>query len=358
MDSSTNPLLLSISHWFRRNFSDPAAVGLFFTALFMLLFLEFFGHFFMPVLISIVLAYLLQSVVRALEKLHFPHSLAVFVVFSGFVGLVIFSLVWLLPITIHQLQNLVTEVPNGFAHAQKWVTSLIGQYPTVFSDMRFQQAISFVQDEFSSMGQGTIKHVWSLIPNLITAVLYFILVPLLLFFFLKDSAPITRWFTQFLPKNRSLVSNVWKEVNKKIGCYVRGRVIEVIAVGFVTSLTFALMGMQYATLLGVLVGLSVIIPYIGAVIVTVPVVVVALMQWGVSPQTLYLLVAYSAIIVVDGNVLVPVLFSETMDLHPIVIILSVMVFGGIWGFWGVFFAIPLATVADVIMRSWPRGEEA
>lgn len=353
---SSNPLLLSISDWFRRNFSDPAAVGLFFTALFMLLFLEFFGHFFMPVLISIVLAYLLQSIVRALVRLHFPHFLAVLIVFLGFVGLVIFSLVWLLPITVHQLQNLVTEFPSAFSHGQNWVNNLILQYPTVFSDTRFQQAITFVQNELSSMGQGTLKYIWALIPNLLTAVLYFILVPLLLFFFLKDSATITRWFSQFLPKNRSLVSNVWKEVNKKIGCYVRGRVIEVMLVGFVTSLTFALMGMQYATLLGVLVGLSVIIPYVGGVVVTIPVFVVALMQWGMSPQTVYLLIAYAVITVLDGNVLVPVLFSETMNLHPIVIILSVLIFGGIWGFWGVFFAIPLATVVDVIMRSWPKGE--
>ena len=355
MGGSTNPLLLSISDWFRRNFSDPAAVGLFFTALFMLLFLEFFGHFFMPVLISIVLAYLLQSVVRALVQLHFPHFLAVMIVFLGFVGLVIFSLVWLLPISIRQLQNLVTEFPAAFSHGQNWVNNLIHQYPIVFSDTRFQQIILFLQNELSSMGQGALKHIWALIPNLLTAILYFILVPLLLFFFLKDSAVIMRWFSQFLPKNRSLVSNVWKEVNKKIGCYVRGRVIEVILVGLVTSLTFALMGMQYAILLGVVVGLSVIIPYVGAVIVTIPVFVVALMQWGISPQAVYLLIAYAVIIILDGNVLVPVLFSETMNLHPIVIILSVVVFGGIWGFWGVFFAIPLATVADVILRSWPES---
>lgn len=349
-----NPLLLSISDWFRRNFSDPAAVGLFFTVLFLLLFLEFFGHFFMPVLISIVLAYLLQSIVRAFEHWRFPQGAAVVIVFLGFIGLVIFSLVWLLPIIIHQLQNLITDFPRSFSRTQKWVNNFMSQYPIVFSDTRFQQAIAFLQDEFSKIGQGALKHIWMLIPNLITAVLYFILVPLLLFFFLKDSTQITQWFTQFLPKNRSLVANVWKEVNTKIGCYVRGRVIEILVVTFVTATTFAIMGMQYAILLGVLVGLSVIIPYIGAVVATIPVVMVALMQWGVSASAVYLLIAYSVIIILDANVLVPVLFSETMSLHPIVIILSVLVFGGIWGFWGVFFAIPLATVADVIIRFWPK----
>lgn len=352
--SHSNPLLVSISDWFRRNFSDPAAVGLFFTVLFMFLFLEFFGHFFLPVLISIVLAYLLHSVVRQLKRWKFPQFFAVILVFLVFIGLVVFALVGLLPIILRQLQNLVTELPSAFAQGHQWVTALMQKYPVFFSDTRLQQTITFLQNEFANAGQIALKHVWAFIPNLITAVLYFILVPLLLFFFLKDSDSIVRWFSQFLPKNRSLVSNVWRDVNEKIGCYVRGRVIEVLAVGFVTAVTFAILGMKYATLLGVLVGLSVIIPYIGAVVVTIPVVIIALMQWGVEPHFFYLIIAYAVIILLDANLLVPLLFSETMDLHPIVIILSVLVFGGIWGFWGVFFAIPLATVVDVLLRKWPK----
>lgn len=353
----SNPLLQSISAWFRRNFSDPAAVGLFFTVLFMFLFLEFFGHFFMPVLISIVLAYLLLSVVRFLVKCKLPRSLAVIIVFLVFIGLVVFALIGLLPIVVHQLQNLISEIPNTFNQGHQWVTNLMKRYPLLFSDTRLQQAISVLQNEFANAGQIILKHVWAFIPNIITAVLYFILVPLLLFFFLKDSDVISHWVSQFLPKNRSLVSNVWEDVNEKIGCYVRGRVVEVIVVAFVTSVAFAILGMQYAILLGVLVGLSVIIPYVGAVVATIPVVVIALMQWGMDKHFLYLMIAYGVIILLDANLLVPYLFSETMDLHPIVIILSVLVFGGIWGFWGVFFAIPLATVVDVVLRAWPRVSE-
>ena len=353
--NNSNPLLISISDWFRRNFSDPAAVGLFFTALFVLLFLEFFGHFFMPVLISIVLTYLLLSFVRLLQRWRVPHLLAVSVVFLLFVGLVVFGLVWLLPIVVRQLQNLITEFPTAFSQGHHWVNQLISQYPSIFSETRLEQWFSFMQGEFSHIGQLMLKHVWALIPNLITAILYFILVPLLLFFFLKDSDLIARWFSQYLPKDRTLISNVWLEVNKKIGCYVRGRVIEVSLVSFVTSVTFSLLGMEYAILLGVLVGVAQIIPYIGAVVVTIPVVIIALMQWGMTVHLLYLLIAYAVIITLDANVLVPLLFAETMDLHPIVIILSVLVFGGLWGFWGVFFAIPLATVADVMLRAWPKA---
>lgn len=351
--SRGNPLLDSISHWFRRNFSDPAAIGLFFTIVFLLLFLEFFGHFFMPVLISIVLAYLLLSVVRWLKHWHVPHLLSVLMVFTCFISLVVFTFFGLFPLIIHQLQAVVSEFPHTFTQAQGWITDLIKQYPAIFSDAHLEKTILYLQSESARIGQFVLKHTLSIIPNVITAVLYFILVPLLLFFFLKDSQLISGWFSQFLPKHRSLVMNVWREVNAKIGCYVRGRVIEIIIVSVVTVVVFAILGMQYAVLLGTLVGLSVIIPYIGVVVVTIPVFVIALMQWGLTAHLLYLLVAYFMIILLDANLLVPVLFSETMDLHPVVIILSVLVFGGLWGFWGIFFAIPLATVGDVVLRRWP-----
>lgn len=350
---NSNPLVESVSNWFRRNFSDPAAVGLFFTVLFLFLFIQFFGHFFMPVLVSIVLAYLLLSAVRLLKHWRCPHFLSVLLVFTLFIGFVIFGIFVILPIIIHQLQNLINEIPNTFTHAQGWINDLIHRYPKFFSDAQVQKTVGFLQAESSKFGQFALKFMLALIPNLISAVLYFILVPLLLYFFLMDSREITHWFMQFLPKNRSLVSTVWEQINTKIGCYVRGRVIEVIIISVVTSITFGFMGVQYAVLLGVLVGLSVIIPYIGVIVVTIPVVVIGLMQWGFSAHFLYLMMAFSVIVLLDANLLVPWLFSETMNLHPIVIILSVLVFGGLWGFWGIFFAIPLATVGDVLLRNWP-----
>ncbi len=116
--------------------------------------------------------------------------------------------------------------------------------------------------------------------------------------------------------------------------------------------------MNYAALLGLLVGLSVIIPYIGAALVTLPVVLVAFFQWGVGTEFFYVFGVYVIIQALDGNLLVPLLFSEAVDLHPVAIIIAVLFFGGIWGVWGVFFAIPLATLIKAIIDAWPRqGDE-
>ena len=67
-----------------------------------------------------------------------------------------------------------------------------------------------------------------------------------------------------------------------------------------------------------------------------------------------MMIAYAIIQALDGNVLVPLLFSEALNLHPVAIIVAILVFGGLWGFWGIFFAIPLATVVQAVLKAWPR----
>ena len=105
------------------------------------------------------------------------------------------------------------------------------------------------------------------------------------------------------------------------------------------------------------VGLSVLIPYIGAAVVALPVALVAHFQWGFDPAFIWLVVAYFILQFLDGNVLVPILFSDAVNLHPVAIIVAILVFGGLWGFWGVFFAIPLATLVKALINVWPTHEE-
>jgi putative permease len=122
----------------------------------------------------------------------------------------------------------------------------------------------------------------------------------------------------------------------------------------VAWIAFRFLGLQYAVLLAALTGVSVVIPYVGATVVTLPVALVAYFQFGLTPQFYYVMLAYAVIQFLDGNLLVPLLFSEVVNLHPVAIIAAILFFGGLWGLWGVFFAIPLATVIQAILRAWPR----
>jgi len=163
------------------------------------------------------------------------------------------------------------------------------------------------------------------------------------------------WFLQFMPKDRHLTVRVWEEVDMQIGNYVRGKFAEVFILWAVSYVTYAAMGLNYAMLLAVLMGVQVIIPYIGATLVTFPVLGVAYFQWGLGgDEFMYIVIAYSIIQALDGVILVPVLFSEAVNLHAVAIIVAILFFGGLWGFWGVFLAIPLATVVKAVLTAWPR----
>jgi putative permease len=158
----------------------------------------------------------------------------------------------------------------------------------------------------------------------------------------------------FLPEDRRLSVEVWHEVDEQIGNYVRGKFWEILIVWIGTYITFRILDLQFAMLLSFFVGLSVLVPYIGATVMAIPVALVAYFQWGWGSEFAYTVIAYILIQVLDGNVLVPFLFSEAVNLHPVAIIVAVLVFGGLLGFWGVFFAIPLATLVQAILNAWAR----
>lgn len=342
--------------WIQRYFSDEEAV-----VLAVLLILGFtavltLGGMLAPVLAGMVLAYLMQGLVVTLERLRVPGGLAVGLVFALFMGLLLVFIVVVVPLLWHQLITLFNELPGMLAKWQSLLLLLPERYPHLVSDEQVLQAIEVARGEIGKFGQWALTFSLSSLPLLVNIMIYLVLVPILVFFFLKDREMIGQWVRGYLPRERALITRVAQEMNRQIANYIRGKVIEIIICGGVTYIAFVALGLNYAALLALLVGVSVVVPYVGAVVVTVPVLLIALFQWGWSDQFIYLMAVYGIIQTLDGNVLVPLLFSEAVNLHPVAIICAVLLFGGLWGFWGVFFAIPLATLFKAVLDAWPRKE--
>ncbi len=342
--------------WFQRHFSDPQAI-----LLAVLLAIGFgvvllMGGMLAPVLASIVLAYLLEGLVRMMEERGSRRFTAVLLVYLGFIAFVLFLLLFIVPLLWTQSVELARELPGYIAAGHEKLSGLPEHYPFI-SEAQINEVMQLIRAKIATQGERILSVSLSSIPGVITVMIYLILVPLLVFFFLKDKGAIIQWFLAFLPKELGLSRRVWGEVDVQLGNYIRGKFWEMLIVGVVTFITFVLMDLKYAMLLGVLVGLSVLVPYIGAAVVTIPVAFIAYFQWGWGPSFAWLMVAYGIIQALDGNVLVPLLFSEVVNLHPVAIIVAVLVFGGLWGFWGVFFAIPLATLVNAILRAWPQAAE-
>jgi len=342
--------------WIQRYFSDEEAV-----VLAVLLFLAFtavltLGGMLAPVLAGMVLAYLMQGLVTTLERLRLPGAVAVGLVFALFMGLLLVFIVVIVPLLWHQLVTLFNELPGMLAKWQSVLLLLPERYPHLVSDEQVLQAIEVVRGQIGKFGQWALTFSLSSLPLLVNIMIYLVLVPILVFFFLKDRQMIGRWVRGYLPRDRALITRVAQEMNRQIANYIRGKVIEIFICGGVTYVGFVALGLNYAALLALLVGISVVVPYVGTVVVTVPVALIALFQWGWGDQFIYLMAVYGIIQTLDGNVLVPLLFSEAVNLHPVAIICAVLLFGGLWGFWGVFFAIPLATLFKAVLDAWPSKE--
>ncbi len=343
--------------WFQRNFSDPQAVILALLLVSGFVLVIYWGSMLAPLLASVVIAYLLEALVMKLQQKKLPRTVAVLVVFLVFVVVLLFLMLWLIPVLTTQVAQLVQELPRHIDDGQQLLMRLPELYPRVVSPEQVSEIISTIRGEIAALGQSLLSLSLASIPGLIAIVIYLILVPLLVFFFLKDKWLILSWVAGYLPQQRELAREVWAEMDQQIGNYVRGKFVEILIVGGTTYVVFVMMGLNYAALLGALVGLSVIIPYIGAAVVTIPVAMIAFFQWGWGPEFAYLMLAYGIIQALDGNVVVPLLFSEAVNLHPVAIIVAVLLFGGLWGFWGVFFAIPLATLVKAVLSAWPKGDE-
>lgn len=347
-----------VRYWTKRYFSDEEAVIFLLLLVIGFSIVIFMGKMLAPFLASLVIAYLLEGIVSKLESYKVPFKLAVSSVFLLFISALSALIFILLPILWRQLMRLTDELPGMLEKGQQLLLLLPEQYPSMISEEQMQEMISFAAVEIGQFGQTVVSASLSSLPNLFAIIIYLVLVPILVFFILKDRDLLIGWMQGYLPRKRLLMTGIWNEMDQQLANYIRGKAIEIVIVGVATYLGLVVFGLQYSALLGVLVGLSVLVPYIGAAVVTVPVTLIAMFQFGFSDTFLYLMIVYGVIQALDGNVLVPLLFSEAVNLHPIAIIVAVLFFGGIWGFWGIFFAIPLATFFKAVLYAWPRAVDA
>lgn len=345
-----------LTRWYQRYLSEEEAVILLILLVVAFVVMLMFGEILAPVLVAVILAYLMQGVANVLRHRGLPAELSVALSTLLFLGGFFAVLFVLAPLVWRQLVALIREAPAMIEAGRKVLVTLPEEYPVFFTQQQVNELTAAIQAEMASVGQILVTKGLSSIPSMLAAIVYLILIPLMVFFFLKDREQLVGWFGGFLPEKKPLLDRIWKELNLQFANYARGKGIEVLIIGVASYLVFVVFSLNYAALLGLLVGFSVIVPFIGAMLVTIPVTMVAYFQFGVTPDFYWVVGAYVVIQVLDGNVLVPLLFSEAVNLHPVAIVIAVLFFGGLWGLWGVFFAIPLATLVSAILSAWPSSD--
>ena len=344
-----------LQQWYRQHFTDPQTVIFAFILIIGSLLIFILSAHLMPILVAIIIAYLAEGMVAWLHRINLGRTVSASIVTALMITTILLAFFVFLPLLSRQISDLFREMPIMLAKGQQLLLHLPEEYPGYVSAQQIEEILTLARTELTSLGQRVVSLSLSSVVGIITFLVYMILLPLMVFFFLKDKALILGWLANFLPEERRLLRTVWAELDIKIASYVRGKVVEVLIIWVVSYIAFALMGLNFAMLLSLVVGLSVIIPYVGATVVTIPVALIAFFQWGFTSELGWLMAVYGFIQFLDGNLLVPLLFSEVVNLHPVAIIVAVVFFGSLWGVWGVFFAIPLATLIQAILKAWPAA---
>ena len=338
--------------WYNTHLTDPNQVALALIILSISVITYILLATVVPILVAIVLSYMLEGLVRTItNKYHLNRNTIVMIVYFSFIALSLLILFLLIPVMLEQITLFIKSLPSMLEKGKGLLQNHTSQHSDLITNI-----FASINTEISSIGKSVISYSLSSASSILETIIYILIVPILIFFLLYDKSKINSWFTKFFPEKLDLSKKAYKELDIKIGNYIRCKFIEIIIVWITSTVLFSLLGLNYALLLGFLCGISVIIPYVGAIVVTVPIIFVAFFQWGTSVLFWYVLVAHILIQVIDGNVVVPILFSDAVNLHPIAILISILFFGTIWGLWGVFFAIPLAVLFNTLLNIWPRIE--
>ncbi|MGU9951211.1 MAG: AI-2E family transporter [Gammaproteobacteria bacterium WSBS_2016_MAG_OTU1] len=311
------------------------------------LFVWFLGNEMLPFFIALLIAYLLEGCVQHLERFGVKRSYSIALVILLTLTIICVSL-YLLPLLALQLRGVANDLPNIVTLVTSASHSITAYLPAGFEAPTEEEITTSINNSIADIGKFILGHSLGLAINVFSVFLYLVLMPLLVFFLLKDKTIILQAAQRYMPRT-PIFAELWASVDEQFGSYVRGKFIEGGIIGLSSWLVLNFWEANYAFSLAALIGLSVFVPFVGAIAVTIPVVILVYVQFGDSSAFFWIIGLYALIQALDGQLLVPLLFSEVVKLHPVAIFVAIIFFGNLWGIWGVFFAIPLASIVKSLL---------
>lgn len=299
-----------------------------------------------PFFFGLLIAYLLNPVVSALEKRKVPRLVAVLLIYAIFVLLVVTLLINAVPIFTKQLVQFAKDLPRLTEWYQIWMSEW--EYHKYFLPDGIQIGVDRVitqsQERMSFGVTQMVDHAKTAVGRL----LGYAVVPFIAFYLLKDMKAVHTACLLIIPrKHRKNTLIIMREVNESLGKYINGQMIVALIVGGCTYLGYWLIGMPYPALFATLVAATNIIPYIGPLIGAIPSAIIAL---TISTKMVIMVIAVNLIIqVVEGNVLSPNIMGKSLHLHPLVIIFALLAGEAIGGIIGMILAVPMIAACKVIV---------
>ena len=303
----------------------------------------------LPFFLAFVLSYLLTPLVDRMEFLLKNRLAAVLFLYTLITTGFVFIFVFMVPILSQETLELSDQFPFYIENIKEL---LLTSQVRLELEFPFIQRFKFV-DTLQAQGQELLFNLAKSLPNLFLSIVslltYLSLVPLILFFFLLQSYEMKKSLLEIVPNRYfEMVVYLQFKVGSKLGNYLRGILIETGIIGCVSGFLLLLVGCDYALILGATAGCLNIIPYVGPVIGAIPAIIIFYLQMGTGQSILVVCGIFVLVQVLDNALLKPIIYSQSVDLHPLIVLVALIVGGMYAGVWGLVLAVPVTGVIKVV----------
>lgn len=306
-----------------------------------------------PLIISFILFYFLSPIVDFVEKRGAPRLAAIIGLYIVVIGLIVLLLVWLIPILQDQLEDLINALPALFDDVQYFVTNLANNFLTTDSQ---QDAFQQVLDYFSNIETNFINYlsdgfsgIGTVISSVTNAVLILFMVPIILFFLLKDGSMFLEGFMKKVPpQKRKDTASILASIDSQVGDYVKGQILIAFINGIMMFIGFSVIGLNYSGVLAVAGGILSFIPYLGPTLTFLPAVFIALSASFF--MVVKLMIVWVIIQFVEGNLVEPNVMGNRLNVHPVSIIFILLIMGELLGLVGMLIGVPLYAILRVFFN--------
>lgn len=317
----------------------------------------FISTIFLPIIVAGFLYFLFSPVVGFLQKIKIPKVLAILLLYIVFIGIITLIVNLVGPLLVSQITELINSIPKNIDKIQSYMNHLSHTKWFKWTINQDYVPLDKAKDWAMNASPGSSNTVTNSLQNIFGMVtnvaLTIVTVPFILFYMLKDGNRLPKATMRFFPASyREEGLTIMEEMNKTLAVYIQGQMLVALFVAVVTSIGYFIIGLKYALLLGVLVGITNIIPYLGPFIGVTPAVIIGLLD---SPFKAVLVIVVVVIVQqLDGHLISPLVIGKRLDTHPLTIIVLLLVAGKLAGPIGMILAIPTYAVAKTVILHLAR----
>ncbi|RYM05087.1 AI-2E family transporter [Sporolactobacillus sp. THM7-7] len=304
-----------------------------------------------PLIISGLLYYLLRPLVRGLMKLKIPKVLAILIIYLVAIGLLTLLVVWIGPLLYAQLLSLIASMPglvrelgsqlNDLQHSE-WLSKVD------LNDISYNDITTRFSDNLSSFATTVGNNILSIIQSVTGMVLIIVMVPFILFYFLKDGHKMAKAALRFIPEeHRPKAQEILTDMDRALSGYIQGQMIVLLFDFIFIYIWYAIIGLNYSLVLASIILFTNLIPFIGSFLATIPAVIVGYIQEPI--MAVYVIAGVLVVQQIEGNIISPMVMGRKLDVHPVTIICLLLVAGNLAGIIGMLLAIPVYAVCKVVI---------